>query len=129
MNNEMRLTRVEAVCNQLRGEMNDVLLKAYESACETQDEKSAAALARQIRNHLLEASDKECVFDKILPAVPEGSTFTAWLGWLKELAHVAMNEWGVYRQNLRDLTVQVGFPFNIVWPTPPTSDTTTDVVE
>lgn len=115
----MRLARIEAVCNQLRGEMNDVLEKAYQQACLEQDEESAAALARKIRNKLLEASDKECTLDKMLPPAPEGSTFTAWLGWLKELAEVAVNAWGVYRQKLRDLTLQEGFPFNIVWPVPP----------
>lgn len=119
MNDQMRLARMEAVCNQLRGEMNDVLEKAYQQACLEQDEESAAALARKIRNKLLEASDKECTLDKMLPPAPEGSTFTAWLGWLKELAEVAVNAWGVYRQKLRDLTLQEGFPFNIVWPVPP----------
>jgi hypothetical protein len=27
--------------------------------------------------------------------------------------------WGVYRQALRDITLQEGFPYSIVWPTPP----------
>lgn len=119
MNDQMRLARIEAVCNQLRSEMDDVLERAYEQACLEQDEESAAALARKIRNNLLAASDKECTLDKMLPPAPEGSTFTAWLGWLKELAEVAVNAWGVYRQKLRDLTLQEGFPFNIVWPVPP----------
>ena len=72
MNKEMRLIRVEAVCNQLRSEMDDVLQKAYQAACEAQDEENAAALARRIRNHLLEVSDKECVLDKMLPEAPNG---------------------------------------------------------
>ena len=79
-------------------------------------------MARKIRNNLLATSDKECTLDKMLPPAPEGSTFTAWLGWLKELAAVAVNEWGVYRQNLRDLTAQEGFPFSIEWPTPPDTE-------
>lgn len=28
-------------------------------------------------------------------------------------------EWAAYRQELRDVTKQDGFPFNIIWPTPP----------
>lgn len=28
-------------------------------------------------------------------------------------------EWEVYRQALRDVTAQEGFPFNVIWPTPP----------
>lgn len=27
--------------------------------------------------------------------------------------------WAVYRQELRDITMQPGYPFNVVWPTPP----------
>jgi len=29
------------------------------------------------------------------------------------------NEWIVYRQQLRDITNQIGYPFNVVWPTKP----------
>ena len=28
-------------------------------------------------------------------------------------------QWAVYRQELRDITTQSGYPFNVVWPTPP----------
>lgn len=28
-------------------------------------------------------------------------------------------QWAAYRQELRDITSQPGYPFNIVWPTPP----------
>jgi hypothetical protein len=28
-------------------------------------------------------------------------------------------QWAVYRQQLRDITEQSGYPFNIIWPTPP----------
>lgn len=27
--------------------------------------------------------------------------------------------WAVYRQELRDVTSQSGYPFNVIWPTPP----------
>ena len=30
-------------------------------------------------------------------------------------------EWATYRQELRDITDQPGYPFNIVWPTAPTA--------
>jgi hypothetical protein len=29
------------------------------------------------------------------------------------------NQWQTYRQQLRDITSQSGYPFNVVWPTPP----------
>lgn len=28
-------------------------------------------------------------------------------------------QWATYRQALRDITAQSGYPFNIIWPTPP----------
>lgn len=28
-------------------------------------------------------------------------------------------EWATYRQNLRDITSQSGYPLNVIWPTPP----------
>lgn len=27
--------------------------------------------------------------------------------------------WATYRQELRDITTQSGYPFNVIWPTPP----------
>lgn len=34
-------------------------------------------------------------------------------------APVDHETWAAYRQDLRDVTAQAGFPWNIVWPTPP----------
>ena len=34
-------------------------------------------------------------------------------------APVNAEEWAVYRQELRDVTSQIGFPWNIVWPKTP----------
>lgn len=28
-------------------------------------------------------------------------------------------QWATYRQKLRDITKQSGYPFNVIWPTPP----------
>jgi hypothetical protein len=36
-----------------------------------------------------------------------------------EVQNPAPPEWVAYRQQLRDVTSQVGFPFNIVWPVKP----------
>lgn len=118
-NLELRMARIEAVTNQLRSEMDDVIDAAYAKAVEEQNEEDAAKFARLIRNRLLEASDKEFSFDRLLPEPPSGTSFTAWLSWLRELAGVVENNWAVYRKALRDLTDQEGFPFNIVWPVTP----------
>ncbi len=118
-NIELRMARMEAVTNQLRAEMDDVIQSAYEQAVEARDEEAAAKYARMIRNRLLEQSDAEFSFDRLLPEAPSGSSFTAWLSWLRDLANVVKNNWALYRKALRDLTEQEGFPFNIQWPEMP----------
>lgn len=35
------------------------------------------------------------------------------------LTPAKQDEWAVYRQELRDITNQPGYPFNVIWPTPP----------
>jgi hypothetical protein len=35
------------------------------------------------------------------------------------LTSEAQQQWAVYRQQLRDITSQSGYPFNVVWPIPP----------
>lgn len=121
-NLDLRITRIENVTNQLRAEMDDVVQAAYEKAVEDHDEEQAAKYARIIRNRLLDDSDKEFSFDRLLPEAPSGTSFTAWLSWLRDLAGVVENNWAVYRKALRDLTDQAGFPFNIVWPVKPSND-------
>ena len=121
-NEQKRLARIEAMTEKLRSEMDDVLKVAYDKAVESGDEDSAAELARRIRNNLLSKSDKECAFDRILPDAPSGVSFTDWISWLKSLAAIRSEAWGAYRQSLRDLTKQSGFPFSIDWPVAPKQD-------
>lgn len=35
------------------------------------------------------------------------------------LPEATKTAWATYRQELRDITVQVGFPYSVIWPTPP----------
>ncbi|MFO0386325.1 MAG: tail fiber assembly protein [Flavobacteriales bacterium] len=65
------------------------------------DEDNAAAIVRQ-RNALLAASDWTQLSD-----APH-SDYEA-------------EKWRYYRQALRDITKQEGFPKSVVWPTPPTT--------
>lgn len=39
--------------------------------------------------------------------------------WMALTDNTLSNEWAVYRQALRDITDQVGFPYNVVFPTKP----------
>ncbi len=114
-NGELRLARMEAVCDQLRGEMDDVMRRAYERAVADHDEARAAALARKIRNRLLDMSDAEMSLDRI------GLDTSSAASFLSSLRHIFDNDWAVYRRHLRDISAQEGFPFSIDWGTAPKS--------
>lgn len=115
-NEQVRLARMESICNQIRSEMDDVMRIAYEKAVEEQDEDRAAELARKIRDHLLDLSDKEMSLDRI------GLDTSSTTPFLASLANIIQNSWAVYRQHLRDITAQEGFPFNIDWGVSPDAE-------
>jgi len=121
MNNNdlLRLARAEAICENLRTQMVEVQEQLYAQACEEQDEELAAELVRAKRNRLLTESDARMCLDRCLPEAPSGRTFTAWLTWLQSLAAIVSNRWSVYRQALRDIPTQEGFPFNVTFPDKP----------
>ena len=108
-NDQMRLARMEAVCNQIRSEMDDVMRVAYDKAVADGDADRAAELARKIRNRMLDKSDAQMSLDRI---GLDTSSSTAFLASLKNIFD---NRWAVYRQHLRDISKQEGFPFNIDW--------------
>ncbi|MEE0970126.1 MAG: phage tail assembly chaperone [Clostridia bacterium] len=119
MTKEIRIARIEAVCDSIRAENEDVLRRAYLKAVEDRNEEEAAFLARKIRNRLLSESDKEYAIDRLFPEAPTGTSFTDWLSWLGSLGKAVSGEWGKYRQALRDIPEQEGFPFDIVFPKSP----------
>lgn len=68
----------------------------------TQEEIQAVTIEKQIeirklRNDLLKESDWTQVLD----------------------APINKEQWAIYRQQLRDITLQQGFPFNVSWPAHP----------
>lgn len=75
-----------------------MLRKRYDDAVLSGNEEEAAAAARDYRNKLLEETDSMMVIDR--PNVNE-------------------TEWRTYRQELRDITLQDGFPMNIIFPVKP----------
>ncbi len=115
-NEQVRLARMEAVCNQIRSEMDDVMQRAYEKAVEERDEERAAELARKIRNRMLDKSDAQMSLDRIGLDTSSATTFLASLG------KIFKNAWSVYRQHLRDIPSQEGFPFNIDWGVSPDAE-------
>ena len=130
-NEQMRLAKMEAMCDQLRSEMRDVLERAYAIAVEERDEDRAAELARKIRNKLLDASDKYNTVDRVFNFdLPETISTTNVISAVKALIEgihgITANDWSVYRQHLRDITDQPGFPFDIDWGTAPDAEEATE---
>lgn len=112
-NTDIRLARMESICKQLRSEMDDVMRNAYEQAVADNDTDRASELARKIRNRMLDKSDAQMSLDRV---GLDTSTTTKFLASLKNLFE---NNWATYRQHLRDIPSQEGFPFNIDWGTAP----------
>lgn len=102
-----------------KAETMEVLQAAYKRACEELNEEDAAAFARKIRDKLLNDTDNRVALDRFNISVPSGTSFTAWLSFLKSLGEIITGAWATYRQALRDLPEQEGFPFSITFPTPP----------
>lgn len=51
----------------------------------------------------------------------EQSDWTDTLSAKNRLGQTLYDQWQTYRQALRDITDQLGYPSDIVWPTPPTA--------
>lgn len=122
---ELLNARTRAVTDMVRSEMLDVLRAGYDKAVEAQDEDTAAELARKIRNKLLANCDSEVALDRLglsAPTLENSFSITSWIGFLQTLANALVGEWAQYRQALRDLPEQEGFPFNIQWPVSPNYD-------
>lgn len=114
-----RLAQAEAMAAAQKAETMEVLQAAYKRACEELNEEDAAAFARKIRDKLLNETDSRVALDRFNIRVPSGTSFTAWLSFLKSLGEIITGAWAIYRQALRDLPEQEGFPFNITFPAPP----------
>lgn len=114
-----RLAQAEAMAAAQKAETMEVLQAAYKRACEELNEEDAAAFARKIRDKLLNETDSRVALDRFNISVPSGTSFTAWLSFLKSLGEITTGAWAIYRQALRDLPEQEGFPFNVTFPTPP----------
>ncbi len=118
-NDYKRLAKMEAMINAQKAESEEVLKAAYAKACEAQNADEAAELARKIRNKMLDNSDKQMSLDRL------GLDLSSTTKFIASLITIFTGAWAKYRQALRDLPEQEGFPFNIRFPIPPdkTEDT------
>lgn len=110
-----RISRAEAMADAQKAELMETLQTAYEGACADQDAEAAADLARKIRNKLLDETDKEMSLDRLGLDTSTATKFIA------SLSTIFSGDWAQYRQALRDIPEQEGFPFNIVFPMTPGS--------
>ena len=83
-------------------------------------------LAQEIRakrDELLAETDKEMVLDRLKLNMPEDISMTNIVQGIKEfftsLKEIFNSEWAKYRQSLRDIPQQPGFPYDVVWPEKP----------
>ena len=82
----------------------------------------AAEKIRSERNRLLDESDKEMCLDRLGVVKPSGSSFTDWLSFLQQISSVMFGEMAKYRQELRDITKQDGFPYDVRFPEKPKNE-------
>lgn len=112
-NEYKRLAQIEAMSNLQKSQLVEVLQNAYDAACQAGDEQAAADAARALRNKLLDLSDKEMSLDRLGLDIRNTITLLATLGT------IFAGEWATYRQALRDIPQQDGFPFDITFPVSP----------
>ena len=92
-------------------------IEAWRERAMREDYDRVAAEVRAIRDKLLAESDKEMMIDRMGLEVPTGVSFSAWLDFLKKLASAVSGNLAKYRQELRDIPKQEGFPYCVVFPT------------
>ena len=119
---QKRIARAEAMTNKQLAELPEMQEQALGTAIASGDAETAAEIARKIRNRLLRESDAEVALDRLGLTVPSGTSFTAWLSFLRTLGEALTGDWATYRQALRDLPRQEGFPFDIQWPVSPAAE-------
>ena len=104
-------------------ELIEGALEDWIEACAQTERNEAAAEARAIRDRLLAESDARLALDRLGLELPDKITATSLLTAFKALIDglrgALSGEWAAYRQALRDLPEQPGFPFEIHWPVKP----------
>lgn len=94
-------------------------LDAWMTSARNAEYARLAAEVRAKRDALLAETDKEMCLDRLGLTSPEGSTFTAWMGFLKTIVSAVFGPMAKYRQALRDIPQQEGFPYDVTFPVPP----------
>lgn len=117
--------------------VNEYILNNYETLLNKAKESDYESVAREVRekrNALLEETDKDMAFDRLGVEFPDfdipSLTLSNVLKFVKSLAecvkalgdifrNILNSDMATYRQALRDITEQEGFPYNVVFPEKP----------
>lgn len=91
----------------------------YLNKAKSDDYEQAAMEIRAKRNAILSDTDKEMCLDRLGVSKPSGSSFSDWLSFLQRISSVMFGEMARYRQELRDITKQEGFPYDVKFPEKP----------
>lgn len=97
----------------------DANREAWKETAKERAEAEAAAAVRELRDRLLADTDRNVMLDRLVTEFPSGSKITDFLPFLKSLISALTGAMVKYRQALRDIPQQPGFPFNVEWPEPP----------
>lgn len=117
------------ICIENRDDIQEEIEHNYdrwlEFAKKCEYEKLAAKI-RERRNELLKETDKEMCLDRLNITIPEELTATNLLVGVKQffegMSNIFNGKMAKYRQELRDITKQQGFPYNVVFPTNPSTE-------
>lgn len=95
----------------------------YLALAKEMDYQAEASKVREKRNELLADSDKFLLLDRLGLKLPSEVTTATLLSSIKEffdnLKEVLNGDWAEYRQELRDITKQKGFPYDVKFPKTP----------
>lgn len=112
------------VAAQYRENLAEEIENNYEKWLEFAKKEEYENLAEEIRakrNELLKDTDKEMCIDRLNLNFPDNLSMTNIISSLKDFfdgfASISKSNIAKYRQELRDITKQEGFPYNVKWPT------------
>lgn len=114
--------------DNLEKELNDDIekFKKWLELAKNTEIEELAAVIREKRNKLLQESDKYMCFDRFGIEIPENITATNLLtvvkSFFKGLGNSINGNYAKYRQDLRDITKQPGFPYEVQFPEEPNTN-------
>lgn len=111
----MNICYNEGIENKIENNFDDLIKSATQKEYDELAEK-----IRKERNRLLLETDADMCIDRLQIKLPEDLSATNLLSGMKQfiegLANIFNGKMAKYRQELRDITKQDGFPYNVVWP-------------